>query len=873
MKRFTAILASLVIASSVFSAVVLAEPDSVTGYDPYVEENIQYDAEGEPYTVDEEGNVTYYTLNYYGYFVPVDDTSNGESSEEPPQESSEEPSEEPSEPESSQEPSEEPSEPESSQETSTEPSEAENSQEPSTEPSEPESSKKPKNNKNSEIPLINYKISALKMNIALPSDVYVITRSGEQSEAALKVFNMTEKEAVESLRKSNMYMKGSPEDFSYDITVTMTQDDDSKTINNFTELDDAELIKITDSLTKQESYTSCTQKKYGDVLYLSLNYKSKDEESGNDIIGVQNYTIVNGQKITVTMQTRGTELSEEQKNIFEAVMKSVSFTEIAPPEVQEDNSEQISMIRLITLATAVVCVILIIVLIVILAKRSKRKKLIAEMNNNDNGSHDPEDTDPNGNGKKRKEKKDKEEKASDQKSLENTAEAQPEPLEKDKSEQTEKAVYTEEDFELFETQPLMENIEIYNAEKSNIGAAEKPSHNAPRYAAPGSVDFMTADISENVIRTPEEAGIHISTETITVPDELDTSDVQDTSEEKSVVIGDNIDNAPEIVKESVKESAEIIVEDVQSEKPADADENSDIYSGVQSAQSNDKEIADTVKTEPFDSQALSENSEINSAADINEKEEVLPSQPKAKEGSLKSFLGKIKNAVVPEIDDDAFEHDIVDNEEFHDETVNAVSVEETEVKENIPAVPQMEAAPTAAPIIPQKVFNSGNSDSRYEKLFGKGGQTDVVSNNQPSVPPIPTVKTESRFEKLFGIKNESTSTEAIQNETFSDIYAAIDGRDVKAEKENFEDSTDNSDEFFSKLEGSRDSAAQKTKFGESVVFEKPIHSNDEDIHDRQPGSSIPKLDSNSEKPLDKPQQNESKPNNPESRYEKLFGGK
>ena len=56
--------------------------------------------------------------------------------------------------------------------------------------------------------------STLKMNIALPNDVYAILRSGEQNEKALELFKMTAEEAVASLKKSNMYLKASPEDFA-----------------------------------------------------------------------------------------------------------------------------------------------------------------------------------------------------------------------------------------------------------------------------------------------------------------------------------------------------------------------------------------------------------------------------------------------------------------------------------------------------------------------------------------------------------------------------------------------------------------------------------------------------------------------------------
>ena len=367
MKRFTAILAALLAASCVFSSAVMAIPgetDPQTGYNQYVQDNIRYDALGYAYIDDEDGTRIYYDLNSYGYFVPINN-----------------PYEEPS-----QEPSSEPSVEEPSQEPSSEPSVVESSQEPSKQESSKETSKR---SDKSEIPLINYKLDALKMNIALPNDVYAILRSGEQNEKALELFKMTAEEAVASLKKSNMYLKASPEDFAYDITVTMTQDEDSKTINNFTELSDKDLIEITDSLTKQKEYASCTQKKYGDVLYLSLNYHST--EDGDDIAGIQNYTVVNGQKITITLQTRAKDLSDQQKEILEAVMKSVSFTDIKPPVKADTNDDEIKNMMILIYTTAGVCIVLFIVLISVLISRScKKKKLLAEIENNNISEQKPE---------------------------------------------------------------------------------------------------------------------------------------------------------------------------------------------------------------------------------------------------------------------------------------------------------------------------------------------------------------------------------------------------------------------------------------------------------------------------------------------------
>ena len=757
MKRFTAILAALLAASCVFSSAVMAIPgetDPQTGYNQYVQDNIRYDALGYAYIDDEDGTRIYYDLNSYGYFVPINN---------PYEEPSQEPSSEPSVVESSQEPSKQ----ESSKETS-------------------------KRSDKSEIPLINYKLDALKMNIALPNDVYAILRSGEQNEKALELFKMTAEEAVASLKKSNMYLKASPEDFAYDITVTMTQDEDSKTINNFTELSDKDLIEITNSLTKQKEYTSCTQKKYGDVLYLSLNYHST--EDGDDIAGIQNYTVVNGQKITITLQTRAKDLSDQQKEILEAVMKSVSFTDIKPPVKADTNEDEIKNMMILIYTTAGVCIVLFIVLISVLISRScKKKKLLAEIENNNISEQKPEkknsetknkaeDKSKKKDGKKaeksdKKQKPKKQDKKKDSKkpdkpkleskkdvtSIEPKYEKNSESKTDDKKTETkieEKAVseesaYKFDDFALFDAQPTIEKIEIYNSNDEQT-KVNPNLPKAPKYNPPGTVDYITTGVS----KTPEQAGIQLTTETFTVP--KTKNDIKPIEEETS----EKIESAP-------------VVEDKK---------------------------AETIESAPVVEDKKPEITE--------------PDTHDTKDKSLKSFLGRIKKAVVPEIDEDAFEHENTINASTKpiDNTPKPVIAPAKLVEKPQPIVAPVEPVekpqPTANPAEPVKKAPSApiketttESDisSRYEKLFGKN---DSSSENSESLD-----KTESRFEKLFGVKN---STENNENS---------DNKQTNANNESKDD---------------------------SVVFEKPIQNDEENVHNRTPQSTIPALKT-------------------ESRFEKLFG--
>ena len=863
MKRFTAILAALLAASCVFSSAVMAIPgetDPETGYNQYVQDNIRYDALGYAYIDDEDGTRIYYDLNSYGYFVPInnpyDEPSQEPSSEPSVEEPSEEPSSEPSVEESSEEPSSETSVEESSQEPSSEPSVEESSKEPSKQESSKETSKR---TDKSEIPLINYKLDALKMNIALPNDVYAILRSGEQNEKALEIFKMTAEEAVASLKKSNMYLKASPEDFAYDITVTMTQDEDSKTINNFTELSDKDLIEITNSLTKQKEYTSCTQKKYGDVLYLSLNYHSTEDD--DDIAGIQNYTVVNGQKITITLQTRAKNLSDQQKEILEAVMKSVSFTDIKPPVKADTNEDEIKNMMILIYTTAGVCIVLFIVLISVLISRSrKKKKLLAEIENNNiaepksekkksetkNKAEDKtkkkEDKKAEKSDKKQKSKKQdkkKDSKKSEKPKLESKKEATPiEPKHEKKSEPKtdekvsetkteekpitdEKAVsaesdYKPEDFSLFDAQPTIEKIEIYNSNDEQT-KVNPNLPKAPKYNPPGTLDYITTGVS----KTPEQAGIQLTTETFTVP--KDKNDIQPIEEETIEPTQVVEDKKPETVESTP------VVED----KKPETVEPTPVVKDKKPETVEPTPVVEDKKLETVEPTPVVEDKKFETAEPVTEQ-----NAHENKDKSLKSFLGRIKKAVIPEIDEDAFEHESTTNSSTEpiNDTPKPVIAPAKPIEKPQPIVaptnPVEKSQPIVAPAKPiekpqpivtpaepvkkapsapiKEATTESDISSRYEKLFGKNSSS---SENAESFD-----KTESRFEKLFGVKNTTEN-----NENSNDTHTTADNSEVKED---------------------------------SIVFEKPIQNDEENIHNRTPQSTIPSLKTDKET---------------ESRFEKLFG--
>lgn len=120
---------------------------------------------------------------------------------------------------------------------------------------------------------------------------------------------------------------------------------------------------------------------------------------------------------------------------------------------------------------------------------------------------------------------------------------------------SEESAYKFDDFALFDAQPTIEKIEIYNSNDEQT-KVNPNLPKAPKYNPPGTVDYITTGVS----KTPEQAGIQLTTETFTVP--KTKNDIKPIEEETS----EKIESAP-VVEDKKAETIESapVVEDKKPE--------------------------------------------------------------------------------------------------------------------------------------------------------------------------------------------------------------------------------------------------------------------------------------------------------------------
>ena len=230
----------------------------------------------------------------------------------------------------------------------------------------------------------DYPIPEAEMYISFPNDMYILTRDIDINSPALEACKMTRTELIKSFEETGNYIRAISNDFTYEITVNILKDDNTKTIGDISSLTDSEIQTIADNHLSQPMYTGCSRTKYNNIMYLSFPFEYA--EGKTKIAGVQKYTIAKGARILITFQSYTGEISEDFDSLIMSVMDRVLYDGVSPePETSVTDNKKSSAITnldvryVYLMITSLVALIFLMLIIVTAMKYKKsRKKVLPE---------------------------------------------------------------------------------------------------------------------------------------------------------------------------------------------------------------------------------------------------------------------------------------------------------------------------------------------------------------------------------------------------------------------------------------------------------------------------------------------------------------
>ena len=199
------------------------------------------------------------------------------------------------------------------------------------------------------------------MSITLPEDMTAATRQTNQNDTYFSLFGADYTNTMTYFQSRDIYLQGKNNTASLVLTVTMTETEESKGLNNLNLLTGERLGEIARNFLANPDYSACTVDQPGKtVTWLTFDVYS----NGNNAF--QANTISDGKSIIVTMTREGASVTEADYQSFVNIINSVKFGQFAFFEQYK--------LYIIIGACALVLLILLIVIICIARRAGKRKK-------------------------------------------------------------------------------------------------------------------------------------------------------------------------------------------------------------------------------------------------------------------------------------------------------------------------------------------------------------------------------------------------------------------------------------------------------------------------------------------------------------------
>ena len=199
------------------------------------------------------------------------------------------------------------------------------------------------------------------MSITLPEDMTAATRQSSQNDTYFSLFGADYTNTMTYFQSRDIYLQGKNNTASLVLTVTMTETEESKGLNNLNLLTGERLGEIARNFLTNPDYSACTVDQPGKtVTWLTFDVYS----NGNNAF--QANTISDGKSIIITMTREGASVTEADYQSFVNIINSVKFGQFAFFEQYK--------LYIIIGACALVLLILLIVIICIARRAGKRKK-------------------------------------------------------------------------------------------------------------------------------------------------------------------------------------------------------------------------------------------------------------------------------------------------------------------------------------------------------------------------------------------------------------------------------------------------------------------------------------------------------------------
>lgn len=211
----------------------------------------------------------------------------------------------------------------------------------------------------------NYKIKEIGLTVSLPAYMNVITRETSTNDEVYKKYGTS----GEDLTELNMYLVAYSADTTQTLSITVTEDDNSKKVKNYNTLSESQLNEIKDNYSEDKNCQSCTIETYNDLVYfnsmINMQLSESSEISDYSMSSMQCDTLIDGKYYHFNLISADGAISDDDKELMTSILESAVY----------DSEEKFLDANIIGFIGVVVGVLVLLVVFVLIISHTRKKKL------------------------------------------------------------------------------------------------------------------------------------------------------------------------------------------------------------------------------------------------------------------------------------------------------------------------------------------------------------------------------------------------------------------------------------------------------------------------------------------------------------------
>ncbi len=171
-----------------------------------------------------------------------------------------------------------------------------------------------------------YRFDDFGMSVKFPKDDYVITRETPRGDEVFEKVSLDYDATMEAFHNADIYLFAYDADKTYQISMTVVQDDQSKTINNYSDISANERKTIVDEVLGGEGVSSANEVKHSGNIFIDSERTAADGD--RTVYIYLSNTVINGLRIDLTLQKYDDPITSDETKAITNAANSLKFDKI-----------------------------------------------------------------------------------------------------------------------------------------------------------------------------------------------------------------------------------------------------------------------------------------------------------------------------------------------------------------------------------------------------------------------------------------------------------------------------------------------------------------------------------------------------------------